>query len=118
MGKRCSAESLTITPLGIPLISFVGEFDELRWGIERTLLRTVFPLRFAEDNLVRLWWGITSEYGWESYLYSAGASFQHLIGIGIEDLLGVSFQNLLGKLWTVLGKWLHWDVWYSAGEQS
>ena len=31
-GKRYFAEVLMITPLGIPLISFVGEFDELRWG--------------------------------------------------------------------------------------
>ena len=31
-GKRHFAEMLMITPLGIPLISFVGRFDELRWG--------------------------------------------------------------------------------------
>ena len=32
-GKRCFADILTITPLGIPLISFVGDFDDkLHWG--------------------------------------------------------------------------------------
>ena len=31
-GKRYFAEVLMRTPLGIPLISYVGEFDELRWG--------------------------------------------------------------------------------------
>ena len=32
-GKRRFAEILTITPLGIPLISSIGDFDdELRWG--------------------------------------------------------------------------------------
>ena len=32
-GKDCFAEILTITPLGTPLISSVGDFDdELRWG--------------------------------------------------------------------------------------
>ena len=33
-GQRCFAEILTITPLGIPLISSVGDFDdELRLGL-------------------------------------------------------------------------------------
>ena len=32
VGKRYFAEILTIIQLGIPLISSVGEFDELRWG--------------------------------------------------------------------------------------
>ena len=60
MEKRYFAEILTITPLGIPLISHVGDFDdELRWGIERTLLGRIFLLQLAEDNPVRLWWGIT-----------------------------------------------------------
>ena len=31
-GERYFAEVLMITPLGIPLISYVGEFDELRRG--------------------------------------------------------------------------------------
>ena len=56
-GKRRFAEILTITPLGIPLISSIGHFDdELRWGIERTSLGMIFQLQLAEDNLVRLWW--------------------------------------------------------------
>ena len=29
--KRYFVEILMRTPLGIPLISYVGEFDELRW---------------------------------------------------------------------------------------
>ena len=37
-----------ITPLGIPLISFVGDFDELCWRTGRTSLRTIFSLQFAE----------------------------------------------------------------------
>ena len=41
-GKRYFAAILMITPLGIPLISYVGEFDELRWGI---------GMNFAEDGL-------------------------------------------------------------------
>ena len=41
-GERYFAEDLMITPLGIPLISYVREFDELRWGIGRN---------FAEDGL-------------------------------------------------------------------
>ena len=48
--KRCSAEILMITPLGILLISSVGDFDELRWGIERTSLGMIFPLQLAEDS--------------------------------------------------------------------
>ena len=63
--KRCFADILTITPLGTLLISHVGGFDdELRWGIERTLLGMIFQLQLAKDNPVRLLWGITSEYGW------------------------------------------------------
>ena len=41
VGKICFAEILMITPLGIPLMTFVGEFDELHWGIGS----------FAEDDL-------------------------------------------------------------------
>ena len=32
-GKRYFAEVLMRTLLGIPLISYVGEFDELGWGL-------------------------------------------------------------------------------------
>ena len=46
------AEVSMRTPLGIPLISFVRGFDELRWGIGRTSLRTIFPWQLAEDNPV------------------------------------------------------------------
>ena len=42
--ERHLAEMLMITPLGIPLISFVGGFDELRWGVGRPSPRTIFPL--------------------------------------------------------------------------
>ena len=84
-GKRCFAEILTIIPLGIPLISSVGEFDELQWGIERTSLRMIFPLQFAEDNLVRFWWGITSEFGrGEMHLYSAGDKLPESTGEVIQ----------------------------------
>ena len=32
-GERCFAELLIkITPLGIPLMSYAGRFDEFRWG--------------------------------------------------------------------------------------
>ena len=31
-GMRYFAEVLMITPLGIPLMSYVEGFDELRWG--------------------------------------------------------------------------------------
>ena len=41
-GKRYFAENLMITPLGIPLTSLVGGFDELRWGGRKN---------FAEDDL-------------------------------------------------------------------
>ena len=53
-GKRYFAEvlKLRITPLGIPLICYVGRFDELRWGIGRALPRTIFPWFLAEDNPV------------------------------------------------------------------
>ena len=63
VGKRGFAEILMITPLGIPLLCFVGDVDELRWGKETTSLGTIFQLQFAEDNPVRLWWGITFEHG-------------------------------------------------------
>ena len=57
-GKRCFAKILTITTLGVLLISSVGDFyDELRWGIERTSLGMIFQLQLAEDNPVRLLWG-------------------------------------------------------------
>ena len=36
-GERYFAEVLMITPLGIPLISYVEGIDELRWGIGRLL---------------------------------------------------------------------------------
>ena len=32
-GKKYFAEVWMRAPLGIPLISYVGEFDELRWGL-------------------------------------------------------------------------------------
>ena len=51
-GKRYFAGVLMRAPLGIPLISYVGEFDELRWGIGRTSPRTIFPWFLAEDNPV------------------------------------------------------------------
>ena len=42
-----------MTPLGIPLISSVGDFDdELCWGIERTSLGMTFQFQLAEDNPV------------------------------------------------------------------
>ena len=41
-GKRHFAEVLMITPLGIPLISYVERIDELRWRVGRN---------FAEDDL-------------------------------------------------------------------
>ena len=54
-GKRCFAEILTITPLGILLISSIGDFDdEPRWRIERTSLGMIFQLQLAEDDPVRL----------------------------------------------------------------
>ena len=40
--KRGTLLRLMITPLGIPLISYVGEFDELRWRDRKS---------FAEDDL-------------------------------------------------------------------
>ena len=51
-GKRYFTEILMRTPPGIPLISYVGESDELRWGIGRTSLKTIFPWQLAEDNPV------------------------------------------------------------------
>ena len=41
-GKRYFAEVLMITLLGIPLMSYVGRFDELRWRDGKN---------FAEDDL-------------------------------------------------------------------
>ena len=41
-GKRYFAEISMVTPQGILLVNFVGEFDELRWGIGRN---------FVEDDL-------------------------------------------------------------------
>ena len=92
MGKRYFAEILTITPLGIPLLCSVGDFDELRWGIERTSLGTIFPLQLAEDNPVRLWWGITFEFGWgDAFVLCRGQSFQNLLGEDDSILVGEAF---------------------------
>ena len=49
-GKRYFAEVLMRAPLGIPLIGYVGEFDELRWGVGRTSPRMIFPWQLAEGN--------------------------------------------------------------------
>ena len=92
-GKRYFAEILTITPLGIPLISSIGDFDdELRWGIERTSLGVIFQLHLAEDNPVRLLWGVTSEYGWGEHLYSAGDKLPKSTGEDDSTLAGKLFK--------------------------
>ena len=55
-GKRYFAEMLMMIPLGIPLLSSVGRFDEFRWGIGSTSSGTILPWQVAEDNPVISWW--------------------------------------------------------------
>ena len=50
--------------------------------------------------------------------YSAGDKLPESTGDKLLESTGEIDSTLLAKLLTTLGKWLHWDVWYSAGEQS
>ena len=88
-------------------------------GDRKTSPGTIFPWQLAEDNPVISWWGnnlwIKSGRG---FCTLRGISFQNLLGISFQNLPGILIQLSWGKFWTVLGEWLPWGVWYSAGEQS
>ena len=44
----------------------------------------------------------------ERRMYSAGAKLPESTGDKLLESTGEDDSTLLGKLWTVLGKWLHW----------
>ena len=56
VGKRCFAEVLMRAPLGIPLISYVGELMNSA-GDRKISPGAIFPWQLAEDNPVISWWG-------------------------------------------------------------
>ena len=53
-----------------------------------------------------------------NFLNKAGEMHLHSVGDKLLESTGEDDSTLLGKLWTVLGKWLHWVCLYSVGEQS
>ena len=51
----------------------------------------------------------------EGYLYSAGDKLPESTGDTLPESTGEIDSTFLGKLWTVLGKWLHWGIWIPPG---
>ena len=49
---------------------------------------------------------------------STGDKLPESTGDKLPESTGDKLQLSWGNFWIVLGKWLHWGVWYSAGEQS
>ena len=86
-------------------------------GDRKTSPGTIFPWKMAEDNPVRLWWGIAFEYGrGEMRSYSAGGKLPESTGDKLPA--GEMIQTFLGKLLR-----LDWGsaplvVRYSVGAQS
>ena len=50
--------------------------------------------------------------------YSAGDKLPESTGDKLQESTGEIDSTFLGKLLNCTGGWLHWGVWYSAGEQS
>ena len=50
--------------------------------------------------------------------YSTGDKLLESTGDKLPESAGEIDSALLGKLSDCTGEWLHWGVWYSAGEQA
>ena len=54
----------------------------------------------------------------ERLLHSAGDKLPESTGDKLPESTGEDDSTLLRELFDCTGEWLHWGVWYSAGEQS